>query len=59
MRVRHSLFVAAFAAVLCPALPAVAQAVTGDALRVKVRDDRVVLWNWLEDSYAVGQANRD
>jgi len=27
--------------------------------RVKVRAGRVVLLNWLEDWYAVGQANRD
>lgn len=26
------------------------------ALRVKVRDGQVVLWNWFEDSYAVSQA---
>lgn len=26
------------------------------ALRAKVRDGRVVLWNWLEDSYAVSAA---
>ena len=26
------------------------------ALRAKVRDGKVVLWNWFEDSYAVSQA---
>lgn len=26
------------------------------ALRAKVRDGQVVLWNWFEDSYAVSQA---
>lgn len=26
------------------------------ALRVKVRDGKVVLWNWFEDSFAVSQA---
>ena len=26
------------------------------ALRVKVRDGQVVLWNWFEDSYAVSKA---
>ena len=26
------------------------------ALRVKVADGKIVLWNWLEDSYAVSQA---
>jgi ketosteroid isomerase-like protein len=26
------------------------------ALRAKVRDGQVVMWNWLEDSYAVSQA---
>ncbi len=26
------------------------------ALRVKVKDGKIVLWNWLEDSYAVSQA---
>lgn len=26
------------------------------ALRAKVRDGQVVLWNWLEDSFAVSQA---
>ena len=26
------------------------------ALRAKVRDGKVVLWNWLEDSYALSQA---
>ena len=26
------------------------------ALRVKVTDGKIVLWNWLEDSYAVSQA---
>ena len=26
------------------------------ALRAKVKDGKVVLWNWLEDSYAVSQA---
>lgn len=26
------------------------------ALRAKVRDGQVVLWNWLEDSYAVAKA---
>lgn len=26
------------------------------ALRAKVRDGKVVLWNWLEDSYAVSRA---
>ena len=26
------------------------------ALRAKVRDGKVVLWNWLEDSYAVSKA---
>ncbi len=25
------------------------------ALRVKVRGGEIVLWNWFEDSYAVGQ----
>ncbi len=28
------------------------------ALRAKVRDGRVVLWNWFEDTYAVSQAFR-
>ncbi len=26
------------------------------ALRAKVRDGKVVLWNWFEDSYAISQA---
>ncbi len=26
------------------------------ALRVKVKDGKVILWNWFEDSYAVSQA---
>jgi ketosteroid isomerase-like protein len=26
------------------------------ALRAKVRDGKIVLWNWFEDSYAVSQA---
>lgn len=26
------------------------------ALRAKVRDGKVILWNWFEDSYAVSQA---
>ncbi len=26
------------------------------ALRVKVKDGKIVLWNWLEDSYAVSEA---
>jgi len=26
------------------------------ALRAKVRDGKVVLWNWFEDSYAVSKA---
>ncbi len=26
------------------------------ALRAKVRDDKVVLWNWFEDSYAISEA---
>jgi ketosteroid isomerase-like protein len=29
------------------------------ALRAKVRDGKVVLWNWFEDSYAVSQAYHD
>lgn len=26
------------------------------ALRVKVKDDKIILWNWLEDSYEVSRA---
>lgn len=26
------------------------------ALRVKVKDDKIVLWNWFEDSFAVSEA---
>ena len=26
------------------------------ALRVKVKDGKVILWNWFEDSYAVSNA---
>lgn len=29
------------------------------ALRAKVRDGQLVLWNWFEDSYAVSQAFHD
>jgi len=29
------------------------------ALRVKVKDEKIILWNWLEDSYAVSQAYHD
>lgn len=26
------------------------------ALRVKVKDGKIILWNWFEDSYAVSKA---
>lgn len=26
------------------------------ALRVKVKDGKIILWNWLEDSYALSEA---